>query len=421
MAVRLRVRLPSGATREWSPTSLPCEVGRDPDCALPLDGDGARTVSWRHLRLEQAGDGVQVVDLGSSNGTFVNDVRCEPSRTAQVGDHISLGRQGPVLEVLPVESPQAPAAAGPFGYLGSELAIPGDPASPAPRAPVSSPAGPPPLAHSPGPARAAEAPSESGASGSGSSGQGATRVMLLKYQSRMQYMVIGLSVLALAGLGATALLYFQPDNDEQLRRLIDRVQNAVVHIEVAREDGGAVGSGYIADAEGTVVTNFHVIRQGLRAQVTFQDGTTAGVVGFVHVDREHDLALLRLEAARSSLPKPLPLAEQVPEKGALLMAFGSPRGFQGSFSRGEMVTMRTGAQLAELGLSGMAADSTWVQTTAPVLHGNSGGPLVNGKGEVVGINTMGPNETLNFASSAANIRAAMSKAHEEPRPFSELP
>src|SRR5207253_3494426 len=75
-------------------------IGRDPTCELALDGGDNRAVSWKHARVELTPGGAYLTDLGSSNGTFVNDVRLTRRVPLQLRDVIRLGLSGPGLRVV---------------------------------------------------------------------------------------------------------------------------------------------------------------------------------------------------------------------------------------------------------------------------------------------------------------------------------
>src|SRR5438105_12799151 len=114
MRLCLNVRLPQGSFAfEYSGPVV--RVGRDPDCELALPEDTAQ-VSRRHAQIELTPAGAFVTDLGSSNGTFVNEQRLSRRTPVQPGSRIQLGYTGPVLEVREVElatsrtAPPLPAA-----------------------------------------------------------------------------------------------------------------------------------------------------------------------------------------------------------------------------------------------------------------------------------------------------------------------
>jgi S1-C subfamily serine protease len=137
------------------------------------------------------------------------------------------------------------------------------------------------------------------------------------------------------------------------------------------------GSGVVVDAAGYVLTNFHVINNAKEIRVTLSDGRrmTATLVG---VDRLTDLALLKLDATNLT-PATWGDSDAI-EVGSLIWAVGSPFGLERSVSFGILSAKNRG------GIAG-TAHQDFLQTDAAVNPGNSGGPLVDAHGMVVGINT----------------------------------
>jgi S1-C subfamily serine protease len=142
------------------------------------------------------------------------------------------------------------------------------------------------------------------------------------------------------------------------------------------------GSGFIVDEEGHILTNYHVIDGASEVNVTLHDGETvsAQVVG---TDRENDLALLKVDAGAISGISPLPWGDSDKVKpGQLAIALGSPFGLEGSITVGVISGLgRALSSTQERPITNM------LQTDAAVNPGNSGGPLLDSKGEVIGINT----------------------------------
>lgn len=149
-----------------------------------------------------------------------------------------------------------------------------------------------------------------------------------------------------------------------------------------QQEAKASGSGVIIDADGHIVTNFHVVDKASRLEIVFADGTKASTPAIlVGSDPYNDLAVLKI-----SLPVPAyaDLGDSTTlQEGETVVAIGSPLGeFRGSVTVGVVSAVnRTLDVNQNYSLEGL------IQTDAAINHGNSGGPLVNLAGQVVGINT----------------------------------
>jgi len=212
-----------------------------------------------------------------------------------------------------------------------------------------------------------------------------------------------------------------------VEQLVKRVWPSVVQIQVTsygpREESErgntniivgrqrSVGSGFVVDPDGYIMTNAHVVNGAQRIQVVLPpenaDGSlstalsgksrtlSARLVGF---SSEIDLALLKIETKVPALP--LATYTKV-RQGEIVFAFGSPGGLRNTITRGiiSAVARQTDPD----------SPLIYIQTDAAINPGNSGGPLVNAKGEVVGVNTFilsqsGGSEGLNFAIPCATAR-----------------
>ena len=213
----------------------------------------------------------------------------------------------------------------------------------------------------------------------------------------------------------------RPGKPMELKDLIQNVEPGVVRINVTTADGlEGNGSGFVVDKEGTLVTNYHVIEDVTTATVVFANGRRATIDGVWHTDPERDIAVLQLNTFGLTL-KPLRLTNDIPPKGEAVLAFGAPLGLNFSATEGIVSGIRTGSELDDVGIEDH--QGTWIQTTAPISPGNSGGPLVNHMGEVVGVNTMSFTfgQNLNFAISARDVKSAiLDRSSSEPEPLSKL-
>ena len=152
---------------------------------------------------------------------------------------------------------------------------------------------------------------------------------------------------------------------------------ATVEIEVLGQWGDPmkIGSGFFISENGDLVTNYHVIEGGYSLNVYLSDGSDPLVVSDVlWYDEVRDLAILKVDSP-SLLPY-LPLSDRSNKTGSLVFALGSPLGLTGSLSTGIISTA-----------SRIINDVDYIQITAPLSPGNSGGPLLNHFGEVIGVNT----------------------------------
>ncbi|NOY41070.1 MAG: trypsin-like serine protease [Planctomycetes bacterium] len=197
-------------------------------------------------------------------------------------------------------------------------------------------------------------------------------------------------------------------DDLLLTDLIKQVEPSVVRIDVDGKHGESIGSGFVVDSTGIVVTNHHVIAGASSAEVSFQNKKTAKVLGTLYLDKSRDIAVLKIDGNAYSA---LRLAGELPLKGASVTAFGAPVGLSFSATEGIVSAVREIEELKEY-TSKMAG--TWIQTSTPISPGNSGGPLVNNKGEVVGANTMGMviGQNLNFAISSIDIAEAVKASQQ---------
>ena len=237
----------------------------------------------------------------------------------------------------------------------------------------------------------------------------------------------GVTAFALAGAGEstsptrTALAGTPAAATEQGSTVNDVFESAsasVVEISTsAATQGGpfgfdqpqsGVGSGFVYDEAGHIVTNYHVVEGAETVTVTFSDGTEreATVVG---TDPSTDLAVIKVDAPAGAL-EPLALADSGSlEVGDLVVAIGSPYGLEGTVTAG--IVSALGRQIQA---PNGATISGAIQTDAAINQGNSGGPLLDAAGRVVGVNAQiesgnGGNVGLGFAVPGSTVRSVASQ------------
>ena len=178
-------------------------------------------------------------------------------------------------------------------------------------------------------------------------------------------------------------------------------------------DAAATGSGFVIDDEGHIVTNQHVVGDAESVTVTFSNGeeAEARVVG---TDPSSDVALLELENPGEHDLRPLELgsAEQL-EVGDAVAAIGSPFGLEGSLTTGIVSALDREIQAP----NGFTIDGA-IQTDAALNRGNSGGPLLDAQGRVIGVTSQiqtntGGNEGIGYAVPVETVREVVEELRDD--------
>jgi S1-C subfamily serine protease len=148
-----------------------------------------------------------------------------------------------------------------------------------------------------------------------------------------------------------------------------------------QESSQALGSGFVLDKDGHIVTNYHVIEGATSIEVRFSNDDTLKAT-LVGSDPSTDVALLKVDASARALT-PLALADSDRlEVGDAVVAIGNPFGLERTVTAGIVSALQRAVEAP----NGFSIDHV-IQTDAPINHGNSGGPLLNTRGEVIGINS----------------------------------
>ena len=167
--------------------------------------------------------------------------------------------------------------------------------------------------------------------------------------------------------------------DERYRQYIEEFFGA--RVTPRREIQRGEGSGFIINADGTILTNAHVVANAQKVQVLLNDDRTfpGRVLG---VDKVTDVAVVKVDA-----PSPLPAVQLGDSKslrpGQFVVALGSPLGFENTVTSG--IVSALSRPSARLGIADGKVD--FIQTDAAINPGNSGGPLIDTQGRVIGMNT----------------------------------
>ncbi|HEX2880664.1 MAG TPA: trypsin-like peptidase domain-containing protein [Polyangiaceae bacterium] len=192
-------------------------------------------------------------------------------------------------------------------------------------------------------------------------------------------------------------------------KVAEAVSPSVVRVEV---DGRGVGSGFIVTPDGYLLTNSHVVHGARKLKIVLNDGHA--LLGSLVGDDPHtDLALLRVDAA-DVLDRPaLTLADSATLRvGQLVVAIGNPLGFHCTVTAGVVSALGRSMRAK----SGCVIDEV-VQTDAALNPGNSGGPLCNVLGEVVGVNTavIRPAQGICFAVGSRTAAFVLSRLIKDGR------
>ena len=184
--------------------------------------------------------------------------------------------------------------------------------------------------------------------------------------------------------------------------IYDRASKAVVEISAGGSTQRAQGSGFVYDRDGHIVTNQHVVAGATSVSVSFWNGVErdAEVVG---TDPSTDLAVLRVDAP-GGLLSPLTLADSsAVDVGDPVLAMGSPFGLEETVTSGIVSALNR-----QMTSPNNFTINNSIQTDAAINHGNSGGPLLNGAGQVIGVNTQirsdsGGSDGIGFAVPSSTV------------------
>jgi len=182
---------------------------------------------------------------------------------------------------------------------------------------------------------------------------------------------------------------------ESLPSLIKRIKPSVVIVFAYNNKGEflKLGSGFFISQSGDIITNYHVLQGAGSAEVKTSDGKTYPITYIVAEDEQSDIICLSVDIP-SKYVHSLSLSATIPEVGERIIVYGSPLGLENTVSDGIVSAVREIPDFGKI-----------IQITAPISPGSSGSPVLNMKGEVIGIATfqMVEGQNLNFAIPSERI------------------
>lgn len=214
----------------------------------------------------------------------------------------------------------------------------------------------------------------------------------IPHLSRINFHLAPLVSLPAKTLIFALLLIPQAFAQNTLPSLIKDVQPSVVTITIYDKSGQEMGlaSGFFVTERGQIVTNYHVIERAFAAEIKTAEGKIYAVTDVIAEDKENDLIRIAVDPGRDSA-KPLPLSRNSPVVGERIVVIGSPLGLEQTVSEGIISSIR--------------GSRRQIQITAPISPGSSGSPVVDMRGEVIGVATwqLSEGQNLNFAVSVEKI------------------
>ena len=192
---------------------------------------------------------------------------------------------------------------------------------------------------------------------------------------------------------------------DSLTMLYNQVSPSIVAIQITTDQGGSLGSGFVYDNLGHIVTNYHVVEGANKVEVDFMSGfkVYGSVIG---TDLDSDLAVIKVNVPAEEL-HPIALGDSsLLQVGQTVVAIGNPFGLNGTMTVGIISALGRTLDSAHTAPSGSAFTAgDIIQTDAAINPGNSGGPLFNLDGEVVAVNRA--IRTTNFTTSGEPINSGI--------------
>jgi hypothetical protein len=205
-----------------------------------------------------------------------------------------------------------------------------------------------------------------------------------------------IAILMFWGMVSLKVPVYAMDNKlVELNNISKIVGPAVLYIETYDRNNQPYksGSGFIIENNGKIITNYHVINNAYSAKVKLADGRIFDIEKVLNYDEDKDIAILKINTNN------LPIVQQGDSdnimSGERIIVIGSPLGLENTISEGIISNSKR-----------ILMEKNYIQTTAPISPGSSGGPLLNDKGEVIGIMTLSNiyGQNINFAIPINEIK-----------------
>lgn len=180
-----------------------------------------------------------------------------------------------------------------------------------------------------------------------------------------------------------------------VQNLLPKIQDAIFTVFAEDEQGNifSQGSGFFINSSGIGITNFHVLNGAYKAKIKLFNGTILPIQSVCDYDKDADLVKFKVSSDTVTF-RALSLTNVVPARGTQILSLSSPLGLEQTVSTGIVSAVRDNDKYGKV-----------IQMTAPISHGSSGSPIMNMKGEVLGISTFNLSEgqNLNFAISSLKL------------------
>jgi len=191
------------------------------------------------------------------------------------------------------------------------------------------------------------------------------------------------------------IFIFDSQAQEVLPKIVKKIEPAIVVVLTYSKEDSAIGegSGFFISQNGDIITNRHVLADAYRAEVKTANGKVYPITKIVAEDEEGDLIRASVNIPAESV-RPLSVSSSVPEVGEQIAVIGSPLGLEQTVSNGIVSAVRGIPEFGKI-----------IQITAPISSGSSGSPVVNMRGEVIGVATFQliEGQNLNFAIPGERI------------------